>query len=70
MITAAAQNGWIDRDAAVLESLVAIKRAGADAILTYFAVEVAGWLQREPALRSAGSTAAVDGVATTEEAPL
>jgi porphobilinogen synthase len=70
MITAAAQNGWIDRDAAVLESLVAIKRAGADAILTYFAVEVAGWLQREPALRSAGSTAAVDGIATTEEAPL
>ena len=41
MITAAAQNGWIDRDAAVLESLTAIRRAGASIILTYFAVEVA-----------------------------
>lgn len=41
MITAAALNGWIDRDAAVLESLTAIRRAGASIILTYFAVEVA-----------------------------
>lgn len=44
MITAAAQNGWIDRDAAVLESLVSIRRAGADVVLTYWATEVAGWL--------------------------
>jgi porphobilinogen synthase len=44
MITAAAQNGWIDRDAAVLESLVGIRRAGADIVLTYWATEVAGWL--------------------------
>jgi len=44
MITAAAQNGWIDRDAAVLESLVGIRRAGADVVLTYWATEVAGWL--------------------------
>ena len=41
MITAAAQNGWIDRDAAILESLVGIRRAGADIVLTYWATEVA-----------------------------
>lgn len=41
MICAAAQNGWIDRDAAVLEALIAFKRAGADGILTYFAKDVA-----------------------------
>ncbi|WP_138996348.1 porphobilinogen synthase [Rhodococcus zopfii] len=44
MITAAAQNGWIDRDAAVLESLTSIRRAGADIVLTYWAAEAAGWL--------------------------
>ena len=44
MITAAAQNGWIDRDAAILESLISIRRAGADVVLTYWASEVAGWL--------------------------
>ncbi|MFZ2178819.1 MAG: porphobilinogen synthase [Rhodococcus sp. (in: high G+C Gram-positive bacteria)] len=44
MITAAAQNGWIDRDAAILESLTSIRRAGADIVLTYWAAEVAGWL--------------------------
>jgi porphobilinogen synthase len=37
MICAAAQNGWLDRDKTVLESLIALKRAGADGILTYFA---------------------------------
>jgi len=41
MIAAAAQNGWIDRERIVLESLISIKRAGADIILTYFAREVA-----------------------------
>ncbi|MEV0162973.1 porphobilinogen synthase [Nonomuraea fuscirosea] len=41
MIEAAAANGWIDRDRMIHESLVAIKRAGADLILTYWAVEVA-----------------------------
>ena len=41
MIMAAAQNGWIDRDAAILESLMAFKRAGADGIITYFAQEAA-----------------------------
>ena len=37
MLEAAAKNGWIDRDRAVLESLLAIKRAGADLIITYYA---------------------------------
>lgn len=46
MITAAAQNGWIDRDAAIRESLVSIRRAGADIVLTYWATEAAGWLNR------------------------
>lgn len=41
MIEAAAQRGWIDRDAAIAESLVAIRRAGAQAVLTYWALEVA-----------------------------
>ncbi|MQY18244.1 Delta-aminolevulinic acid dehydratase [Nocardia sp. RB20] len=44
MITAAAANGWIDRRAAILESLVGIRRAGADIVLTYWATEVAHWL--------------------------
>ena len=44
MIKAAAANGWIDGDAVALEQLTAVKRAGADAILTYFAKEAAAWL--------------------------
>ncbi len=44
MISAAAANGWIDRSAAVLESLTGIRRAGADIVLTYWAAEAAGWL--------------------------
>ncbi len=44
MIKAAAQRGWIDEKAAVLESLTAIRRAGADVIITYWAKDVAGWL--------------------------
>jgi porphobilinogen synthase len=48
MLMAAAQNGWLDERAVVMESLLGFKRAGADAILTYFAKRVAGWLQ-EPA---------------------
>ena len=47
MIAAAAGNGWLDRDKAVLESLVAFKRAGADGILTYFARDAAQLLQRQ-----------------------
>lgn len=45
MVEAAARNGWIDRERAILESVTAIRRAGADAVLTYWAVEVAGWLR-------------------------
>jgi porphobilinogen synthase len=45
MIEAAAANGWIDRRRVIEESVVSIKRAGADAILSYFAVELAGWLR-------------------------
>ncbi len=45
MLKAAAERGWLDERAAVLESLVSIKRAGADAVLTYFAKDVAGWLK-------------------------
>jgi porphobilinogen synthase len=44
MLKAAAQNGWLDERACVLEALVAFKRAGADAILTYFALAAAAWL--------------------------
>jgi porphobilinogen synthase len=44
MLMAAAQNGWLDERAVVLESLVCIKRAGADGILTYFAKRAARWL--------------------------
>ncbi|MDO8437260.1 MAG: porphobilinogen synthase [Nitrosomonadaceae bacterium] len=45
MLKAAAQNGWLDEKACVLESLLAFKRAGADGILTYYALEAAGWLR-------------------------
>ena len=44
MIKAAANNGWLDEKSVVLESLLCIKRAGADAILSYFAPQVADWL--------------------------
>ncbi|RZV34888.1 MAG: porphobilinogen synthase [Chromatiales bacterium] len=44
MLKAAAQNGWLDEKAVVLESLLGIKRAGANAILTYFAIDAARWL--------------------------
>ena len=45
MLAAAAANGWLDEKACVLESLLAIKRAGASAILTYYALSAARWLQ-------------------------
>ncbi|QNM96884.1 porphobilinogen synthase [Chitinimonas koreensis] len=45
MIQAAAQNGWIDERKVALESLIAMKRAGADGILTYFAPKAARWLR-------------------------
>jgi porphobilinogen synthase len=45
MLKAAAQNGWLDHDAVMLESLLAFKRAGADGVLTYFALDAARLLQ-------------------------
>jgi len=45
MLKAAAQNGWLDHDAVMMESLIAFKRAGADGILTYFALEAARQLK-------------------------
>jgi porphobilinogen synthase len=45
MLMAAAGNGWLDRDRAMMESLIAFKRAGADGILTYFACDAARKLQ-------------------------
>lgn len=47
MLTAAAQNGWLDRRSVVLESLLSMRRAGANMILTYFALEVAHYLRGE-----------------------
>jgi porphobilinogen synthase len=44
MLKAAAQNGWLNEKACVLESLLGFKRAGADAVLTYFALDAARWL--------------------------
>ena len=45
MLKAAAKNGWLDERATVMESMVSMKRAGADGILTYYAKDVARWLQ-------------------------
>lgn len=45
MLATAAQNGWLDRQAVVMEALISMKRAGADAILTYFAKDTARWLR-------------------------
>ena len=46
MIKAAAANGWLDEKACALEALTAFKRAGADGVLTYFALDAARWLRR------------------------
>jgi porphobilinogen synthase len=46
MLKAAALNGWLDERAVVLESLLSMRRAGADGILTYFAKAAAGWLRQ------------------------
>ena len=45
MVKAAAQNGWIDEKKIVMENMLAMKRAGADIIITYHALDVAGWLE-------------------------
>jgi porphobilinogen synthase len=46
MLMAAARNGWLNEERAIMESLLAFKRAGADGVLTYFAPRVAEWLAR------------------------
>jgi porphobilinogen synthase len=46
MVMAAAQNGWLDGDKAMIETLTAFKRAGADGVLTYFAPRVAEKLKK------------------------
>jgi porphobilinogen synthase len=46
MLKAASKNGWLDEKAVVMESLLAFKRAGADGILTYYAMDVASWLSK------------------------
>ena len=45
MIKAAALNGWLDEKAVVMEALTCLKRAGADGVLTYFAIQAAEWLR-------------------------
>jgi porphobilinogen synthase len=50
MLKAASQNGWLDEKVVVVESLLAFKRAGADGIISYFAMEVAQWLQENKSL--------------------
>ncbi|MBI5006523.1 MAG: porphobilinogen synthase [Nitrosomonadales bacterium] len=47
MLKAAAQNGWLNEEACVLEALLSFKRAGADGILTYFALDAARWLKSD-----------------------
>ncbi|OCG70393.1 delta-aminolevulinic acid dehydratase [Gilliamella sp. Occ3-1] len=47
MLTAAIQNGWLDKKSAIMESLLCFKRAGTDGILTYFAKQVAEWLHQQ-----------------------
>ena len=47
MIKAAAGNGWVDERAVTMEALLAMKRAGADGILSYFALQAAHWLKEE-----------------------
>jgi len=46
MLKASAINGWLNEEACVLESLLAFKRAGADGIITYYAIEAANWLKK------------------------
>ena len=47
MVKAAAANGWIDEKLIVLETLLGMKRAGADIIITYHALDAARWLQEQ-----------------------
>ena len=47
MLKAASANGWLDEERCVMETLLAFRRAGADGILTYFAVDAARWLKKK-----------------------
>lgn len=47
MLKAASQNGWLDEKSVVMEALLSFKRAGADAILTYYAKSAAHWLRSD-----------------------
>ena len=47
MVVAAAEKGWIDQDRAMMETLLSIRRAGADMILTYFAKDAAAFLRAD-----------------------
>ena len=47
MLKAASINGWLDEKAVVMEALTSIKRAGADGILTYFALQAAAWIREK-----------------------
>ncbi|MBR1695656.1 MAG: porphobilinogen synthase, partial [Selenomonas sp.] len=47
MVKAAAKNGWIDEKRIVMETLLSMKRAGADIIITYHAMDVARWLKED-----------------------
>ena len=47
MLKAASINGWLDEKAVVMESLTSIKRAGADGILTYYALQAAAWIREK-----------------------
>ena len=46
MVKAAAENGWIDEEKIVMENMYAMRRAGADIIITYHAKDIAQWLKR------------------------
>ena len=48
MVKAAGERGWLDERSITLENLTAIKRAGADLIITYHALDAAGWLEGQP----------------------
>lgn len=68
MIEAAAQQGWIDRRRAIEESVLSIKRAGADAILTYWATEIAEWANEARAARPTRARASATAAVTASAA--
>jgi porphobilinogen synthase len=47
MLKAAAERGWLDERRSVMESVMAIRRAGADIVITYYAKEIAAWLEHD-----------------------